>query len=61
MARIKAYGRTAIVASAAALALHAAPAAAQQPNPVVLEGVDAAMARAIAMTLPARSPPQTVF
>ncbi|HWA22804.1 MAG TPA: BamA/TamA family outer membrane protein [Caulobacterales bacterium] len=61
MARIKAHGRTAIVASAAALALHAAPACAQESNPVVIEGVDAAMARAIALTLPARSPPQTVF
>ncbi len=41
--------------------LQAAPARAQEPNPVSIEGVDSAMARAISMTLPARTAPQTVF
>lgn len=57
-----AYGRGAVFASmAAACIAPASLARAQEPNPVVLEGADAATLHAIALTLPARDPPQSLF
>lgn len=62
MTRLAKWSRDAGLASCAtAFALAGAAASAQEPNPVVLEGVDEDMRAAIAMTLPARTAPASVF